>query len=115
MSIKAKTLASAQYAQASSAAQIYSPPTNPATTTIIDKFTVTNVTGSAATLSVYIVPSGNSAAANYMIVSALSIAANTAIDLTTLQNQILTQGDSLMALAGTGSAVVVRVSGREVT
>lgn len=111
LAITPKCLAESQYAL-NSASSVYTAPT--ATVTIIDKFTATNTTSSAATITVYLVPTGNSAGTSNAIVSALSIGGNTVTDLTQLQNQILNAGDFISVVSNTSSAIVVRASGREV-
>lgn len=111
MTITAKCLFEAAFAP-SSAGIVYIAPSS--TTTIIDKFTATNVTGSAATLTVCIVPFTSSASSSNTIVSSFSVAGNTTQDFSSLQNQILNAGDFISITAGTASALVTRGSGREI-
>ncbi len=99
----------AQYAPSSNT-NMYVSPTS--TTTIIDKFTANNTSGSGVALSVYIVPNGGTAGASNLVYIS-TIGANTFLDITGLQDQILAPGDSIYVLAGTGSAIVVRGSGRQ--
>jgi hypothetical protein len=117
MSVTAKTLVPSQAAPPTPAA-VYTVPQN--IRTIIDKFTATNTTGGALTISIYLVPGviTNAPAqsllpvASNQIIDAFSIAANTAKDFTELQNQILMSGDGIFVAAGPG--VTIRGSGREV-
>lgn len=112
MTITAKCLYEAAFAP-NSETTIYT--TAPATKALIDKFTGTNTTGSSATLTVKIVPSGGSAGANNTIVSAKALAAGETYGFPELIGQTLNAGDFLSVLAGTASAITIRASGREVT
>ena len=82
--------------------------------TIIDKMTVVNVTTSYATLTVYLVPSGITAAGTHRIIMALSIAPSETYEVTKAEGHVLNTGDSIQAFSGTASALSFRVSGREV-
>lgn len=112
MAVTADVLINTKYA-ANSAANEYQSAVG--TKTIIDKFTATNTTGGAVTLTVALVPSGGSEGASNRILSAFSIPANTCLDLTQIQNQILAAGDFISCTAGSSSAIVIRCSGRKVT
>lgn len=112
MTIKATVLAQAQFASAVGGT-VYTSPN--ATTTIIDKFTATNTDSSTRTLSVYLVPEGGSVSASNAIIDGLSIATDTTVDITSLQNQILGPGDTIFVSASVGSVVNIRASGRQVT
>lgn len=112
MSVLAKCLINSQFAPATTG-NLYAAPAN--VRTIIDKFTVTNTTASAATLTVHIMPSGGSLGAGNIIVSAQSIAAGALVDFTALQNHILNSGDSIQVLSGTANALTIRANGREVS
>lgn len=109
--VTAKCLAETQYA-GSSAAAIYTAPA--ATKAIIDSMTVTNTDSSAHTVTIDIVPSGGTLGTGTTITSALSIAANTAVSLAEMKNQILNAADSIQVVASVASKVVVRLSGREI-
>jgi hypothetical protein len=82
--------------------------------TIVDKFTATNVTASAATLAVNIVASGGSASAANVILQTKTLASGECYTCPELVGQILNAGDFVSTLAGTASAIVIRMSGREV-
>ncbi len=105
-------LVPAAYATTSDAT-VYTSPTS--TTTIIDKFTVTNNDSSTHTLNVNIIPSGGTVGATNLIVSVMTIqvTASGPVDLTALQNQILAPGDMISVKASAGSVLVVRASGRQ--
>lgn len=112
MSVQAKCFAQAQYA-GTSAASIYACPSPK--TAIVDKMTATNISGSTRTFSVHVVASGGSASNDNLITSALSLAAGESADVPEMKNQILNTGDAIYVLASAASAVVTRVSGREIT
>jgi hypothetical protein len=86
-----------------------------ATRTIIDKFTGTNTTGVAATLTVKLVASAGAASASNTIVSAKSLAAGECYTFPELVGHVLGPGDFISTLAGTAAAISIRASGREVT
>lgn len=112
MSVTATPLFESQFAPASTQT-IYTSPSQ--TVTIVDKFTATNITGSNVALTIYIVQSGGSAGSSNTIIGALSITANTQMSLDSYMQHVLAAGDFIAALAGTGSAIVLRGSGRQVT
>lgn len=111
MNVTAKTLANSAYVP-TTAATIYTAPS--LTTTIVDKCTMTNTSATAATVNIYIVPSGGTLGASNLITSALSIPGNTAQVLNEMQNQILNAGDMIAVSAATASVIVARISGREI-
>lgn len=112
MTVIAKCLLEAKLAEASQAIQ-YTAPIG--TRTIIDKCTATNVTGSPATIAWSVVPNGLAADASNTVVQPKTIAANAA-DLTPeMVGHILNPGDAISTLAGTASAIVIRISGRELS
>lgn len=111
MTTVAKPLIDAKYAENVLATQ-YTAPT--LTRTHIDKFTATNVTASAATLTVHLVKVGGSGGAANAIVYTRTIAAGTTDLLPDLVGHVLGAGDFIATNAGTGSAIVIRASGREV-
>jgi len=83
--------------------------------TVIDKFTVTNTTGSAATFSVNLVASAGSAGAANLVLSNKSIAAGETYNCPELVGQSLEAGGFISTLAGTASALTISASGREIT
>lgn len=82
---------------------------------ILDKITATNVSASAATVTVNLVPSAGSASATNVIVSAKSLQAGESYGFPELVGHVLNQGGFVSVLAGTASAINLRISGREVT
>ena len=83
--------------------------------TIIDKFTGTNTSGGAVTLSVNLVPSGGSAGASNLIVDAKSINANETYTFPELVGQVLDSGSFISVIASAATSITIRVSGREVS
>jgi hypothetical protein len=111
MSVTAKCLIDAKYAEASQTTQYTA---GSGVRTIIDKFTAYNGTASAATLTVSIIASGGAASADEVIMSR-SIAAGETYTCPELVGQVINAGGFVSTLAGTASAIVIRASGREVT
>lgn len=111
MSVAAMPLILAKYASASGAFEYASPAK---TRTILDKFTARNNTGSGVSLSIYLVPAGGSADASNLL-SGATIAANTTVPFDDIALQVLGAGEKLYIEAGSGSAVAIRASGRQIT
>lgn len=111
MSVTAKCLVNAQYVP-NADTLLY---TATSVRTIIDKFTVTNTDSGSLTITIYLVPTGQSVGASYKVVSAFSISAGATQDFTSLQNHILNSGDTIYANASSASKMVARVSGREIS
>ena len=84
-------------------------------TAIIDKFTATNYSGAAATISVNLVTSGGTAGNNDLIVKTKTLQASETYTFPELVGHVLRPGGFISTLAGTASAINIRVSGREVT
>jgi hypothetical protein len=84
-------------------------------TTIIDKFTATNYSASAATISVNLVTVAGSAGNTNLITKTKTLQASETYTFPELVGQVLNSGDFISTIAGTGSAINMRVSGREVT
>lgn len=110
MTVTAKCLIESQMVPGS----VFTPYTAPTgTRTIIDKFTAYNSDGSTHTLTVYLVPSGDAAGSDNVILNALSITTLATVDSTVMQNQILNAGDTIQCFASTTNVVSIRCSGRE--
>jgi hypothetical protein len=84
-------------------------------TTIIDKFTATNYTATAATISVNLVTVSGSAGNSNLITKTKTLQASEVYTFPELVGQVLGVGDFISTAASTGSAINMRVSGREVT
>ena len=84
-------------------------------TTIIDKFTATNYSGAAATISVNLVTTSYSAGNDNLITKTKTLQPAEVYTFPELVGQVLANGDFISTIAGTASAINMRVSGREVT
>ena len=84
-------------------------------TAIIDKFTATNYSASAATISVNLVTAAGSAGNANLITKTKTLQASEVYTFPELIGQVLGIGDFISTIAGTASAINMRVSGREVT
>ena len=84
-------------------------------TTLIDKFTATNITATAATISVNLVTLAGSAGNTNLITKTKTLQASEVYTFPELVGQVLGVGDFISTIAGTASAINIRVSGREVT
>jgi hypothetical protein len=83
--------------------------------TIIDKFTTTNYSGSAADISVNLVTTAGTAGNVNLITKTKTLQPSEVYTFPELVGQVLNPGDFISTLAGTASAINMRVSGREVT
>jgi len=84
-------------------------------TAIIDKFTATNYSAAAATISVNLVTAGGTAGNNDLIVKTKTLQAGETYTFPELVGHVLNPGGLISTLAGTASAINIRVSGRVVT
>ena len=84
-------------------------------TTIIDKFTATNYSASAATISVNLVTVSGSSGNLNLITKTKTLQASEVYTFPELVGQVLGVGDFISTIAGTATAINMRVSGREVT
>lgn len=111
MTVTAKNLVPAKTVEATQTTQY----TANGVTTIIDKFTATNYSGSAATISVNLITATGTASNDNLIVKAKSLAASETYIFPELVGHILPSGGFISTIAGTASAINMRVSGREVS
>jgi hypothetical protein len=111
MTITAKVLIPAKTAENSQTTQY----TASGVTTIIDKFTATNYSGSAATISINLVTTAGSAGNSNLITKTKTLQASEVYTFPEIVGQILGSGDFISTLAGTASAINIRASGREIT
>ena len=84
-------------------------------TALIDKFTATNYSGSAATISVNLVTAAGSAGNDNLIVKTKTLQPAETYTFPELVGVALMPSGFISTLAGTASAVNIRVSGREIT
>ena len=111
MTVTVKVLVPAKYAENAQTTQY----TSNGVTTIIDKFTATNINTAAATISVNLVTSAGSAGNTNLITKTKTLQASEVYTFPELGGQVLGAGDFISTIAGTASAINIRVSGREVT
>lgn len=109
--ITAKALVPAKTAEAYNNTQYTS--TN--VTTIIDKFTATNYSVVAATITVNLIPNGSSVGDSNVITKTRALQPNEVYTFPELVGQILEPGGAISTNAGTASSINIRVSGREIT
>ena len=84
-------------------------------TTIIDKFTATNYSATAATISVNLVTNGGSAGNDNLIVKTKTLQPSETYTFPELVGQALASGGFISTIAGTASAINIRSSGREIS
>jgi hypothetical protein len=82
---------------------------------IIDKATVTNTSASNATLTVHLVTSGGTAGDSNLIIDAKTIVPNETYLCPEMVGQVLEVGSFISTTASAGTALTMRVSGREVS
>lgn len=83
--------------------------------TIIDKFTATNYSAAAATVSVNLVTSGGSAGNDNLIVKAKTLQPSETYTFPELVGQLLASGGFISTIAGTASAINIRANGRTIS
>lgn len=94
-----------------SAATYYTVPAN--TITTISACSLTNSTATARTATVYLVPSGGTADATNIILSARTIAAGETYNVAAAIGQTIPAGATIQALAEAGTAITIVASGYE--
>lgn len=111
MAITNKTLN--EGAQLTTAAAIYY--TAPAlTTAVIKKLTITNSTGGAVSVTIYLVPAAGAAGVTNIVTSAKSILAGAVYEAYECENHVLMPGDTLQALASANTSLTLKASGIEI-
>lgn len=111
MTVTVKVLVPAKFAEITQTTQY----TANGVTTIVDKFTATNISVSAATISVNLVTTAGSAGDINLITKTKTLQPAEVYTFPELVGQVLGVGDFISTIAGTVSAINIRVSGREVT
>ena len=82
---------------------------------IIDKFTATNFSASAATLSVNLVTQFDSSGNQNLIIKQKTLLPSETYTFPELVGHVLQPGGFISTIAGTASAINIRSSGREVS
>lgn len=95
------------------AVDLYTSPAN--VSTVITKFSISNVTGTAATGTITITPSGGAAAQVWNKVVPGYPTLGGVIEVAELEGQILAAGDKITFTAGTGNALAPMISGVQYT
>ena len=111
MTVTVRVLIPAKIAEASQTTQY----TANGVTTIIDKFTATNYSASAATLSVNLVTASGSAGDANLITKTKTLQPAEVYTFPELVGQVLAPSGFISTLAGTATAINIRASGREVS
>jgi hypothetical protein len=84
-------------------------------TTIIDKFTATNYSTTAATISVNLVSSGDTAGTQNLIVKTKTLQPSETYTFPEIVGHILAPNSFISTLASATLAINIRASGREIT
>lgn len=84
-------------------------------TTIIDKFTATNYSAAAATLSINLVTAADTAGNNNLITKTKTLQPAEVYTFPEIVGQVLSPSAFISTIAGTASAINIRASGREVS
>lgn len=111
MTVTVAVLIPAKTAEAAQTTQY----TSTGVTTIIDKFTATNYSASAATISVNLVTNAGSAGNDNLIVKTKALQAGETYTFPEIVGAALAPGGFISTVAGTGSAINIRASGRQIT
>ena len=82
---------------------------------IIDKFTATNYSASAATISVNLVTGATTAGDSNLITKTKTLQPSEVYTFPELVGQVLMPSSFISTIAGTASAINIRSSGREVS
>lgn len=111
MTVTVKNLVPAVIAAASQTTQY----TAVNVTTIIDKFTATNYSATAATISVNLVTNGDTAGNQNLITKTKTLQPSEVYTFPELVGQVLNPSGFISTIAGTAASINIRVSGREVS
>jgi hypothetical protein len=111
MTVTVKVLIPAKIAEATQVTQY----TATGVTTIIDKFTATNYSASAATISVNLVTVAGTAGNANLITKTKTLQPAEVYTFPEIVGQVLGVGDFISTIAGTATSINIRASGREVT
>lgn len=111
MAVTVKVLVPAKIAETTQVTQY----TAQGVTAIIDKFTATNYSAGAASISVNLVTPNGLAGNDNLIVKTKTLQADETYTFPELVGHILPPSGFISTIAGTASAINIRVSGREVT
>jgi hypothetical protein len=87
------------------------------TKTTIKKLTLTNTTGAAVTVVLYLVPRSGTAGVSNRILDTVNVPAHGSrpVDVTEVVDHVMEQGDFIQAVASAASAITIRASGLELS
>jgi hypothetical protein len=111
MTVTVRVLIPAKIAEATQATQYTAVGVN----TIIDKFTATNYSAVAATISVNLVTAAGTAGDANLITKTKTLQPAEVYTFPELVGQVLSPGAFISTIAGTATAINIRASGREVS
>lgn len=111
MTVTVKVLIPAKTAEATQITQY----TANGVTTIIDKFTATNYSALAATISVNLVTATDSAGNQNLIVKTKTLQPSETYTFPEIVGAALAPSGFISTLAGTATAINIRANGREIT
>jgi hypothetical protein len=111
MTVTVKVLIPAKTAEATQSTQY----TANNVTTIIDKFTATNYSATAATISVNLITAAGSASNDNLIVKTKTLQPAETYTFPEIVGAALAPGGIISTIAGTASAINIRSNGREIT
>jgi len=111
MAVTVKVLVPSKIAESSQTTQY----TASNVTTILDKFTATNYSATAATLSVNLVTLAGTAGNDNLITKTKTLQPAEVYTFPELVGQVLMAGGFISTIAGTASAINIRASGREIS
>ncbi len=111
MAVSVSVLIAAKTAENSQTTQY----TSSNVTTVIDKFTATNYSAAAATISVNLVTSGGAAGNADLIVKTKTLQPSETYTFPELVGHALLNGGFISTIAGTASAINIRASGRVIS
>ena len=111
MTVSIKVLIPAKIAENTQTTQY----TSTGVSTIIDKFTATNYSATAATISVNLVTAADTAGNQNLIVKTKTLQPSETYTFPEIVGQVLAPSGFISTIAGTASAINIRASGREVT
>ena len=111
MTVTVSVLIPAKIAEASQTTQY----TSTGLTTIIDKLTATNYSGSPATISVNLVTVSGAAGNLNLVTKTKTLQAAEVYTFPEIVGQVLASGDFISTIAGTATSINIRASGRVVT
>ena len=111
MAVTNKVLVASKYMENAQTTQYTS--TN--VVSVIDAIVLTNVTGTAATFSINVVTNGGSASAANTFILTRTLQASESYRCPEITGQTLQNGDFISTIAGTASAITMRISGRQIS